>query len=137
MLAERVGLTKGTVSAVLNCTPHSISIPQRTKDRVFAMARELNYQPNPIARALRRSLVGPVNRDDLGIAAGALMFKEAEHLMRAILAIRQAGLSVPGDVSVVALEQFLEFDDSKQRTPTAHSNGAPREWGTFAEDTTC
>lgn len=86
------------------------------------MARELNYQPNPIARALRIGRVAPVNRyetDDLGIAAGALMFSEAEHLMRAILAIRQAGLNVPGDVSIVAGEQFPEFDDFQAAHPHA------------------
>ena len=29
------------------------SIPQETKDRVFAAARELNYRPNYLARSLR------------------------------------------------------------------------------------
>ena len=52
-VAESVGLAPGTVSLVLNNAPGSGSIPQRTKDRVFAAARELNYQPNPVARALR------------------------------------------------------------------------------------
>ncbi len=85
------------------------------------MARELNYQPNPIARALRIGLVAPVNHetDDLGIAAGALVFREADHLMRAILAIHQAGLNVPGDVSLVRVEQFSEFDDFQAAHPHA------------------
>jgi DNA-binding LacI/PurR family transcriptional regulator len=133
MLAQRVGLTKGTVSAVLNCTPHSRTIPQCTKDRVFAAARELNYQPNPIARALRTGLVAPVNHetDDVGNAAGALMFKDAEHLMRAIRAIRQAGLNVPDDVSILGAEEFAEFDDLRaapaiqvQRGPAGTPNSA-------------
>jgi len=28
-------------------------IPQSTKDRILAAVREFNYQPNPLARALR------------------------------------------------------------------------------------
>src|SRR5580700_6537672 len=50
-VAEYVGLATGTVSLVLNHQPESI--PQQTRDRVFAAARKLNYQPNPFARALR------------------------------------------------------------------------------------
>jgi hypothetical protein len=38
---------------VLNNTPASLAIPQRTKDRVFRAARELNYRPNLWARSLR------------------------------------------------------------------------------------
>jgi DNA-binding LacI/PurR family transcriptional regulator len=144
MLAQRVGLTKGTVSAVLNCTPHSRTIPQCTKDRVFAAARELNYQPNPIARALRTGLVAPVNHqpanhelvnhapvnhetDDVGNAAGALMFKDAEHLMRAIRAIRQAGLNVPDDVSILGAEEFAEFDDLRAAPGDSSAAGPSRD----------
>jgi LacI family transcriptional regulator len=53
VVAQYMGLTAGTVSLVLNSAPQSISIPQQTKDRVFAAARKLNYQPNLFARALR------------------------------------------------------------------------------------
>lgn len=52
-LAERLGLAKGTVSAVLNNSPHSTSIPQHTKDRIWAAARQFNYRPNYFARSLR------------------------------------------------------------------------------------
>lgn len=52
-LAERLALAKGTVSAVLNNSPHSTSIPQHTKDRIWAAAREFNYRPNYFARSLR------------------------------------------------------------------------------------
>ncbi len=74
VVAEYVGLTAGTVSLVLNNAPQSISIPQQTKDRVFAAARKLNYQPG------------------------------GEHFLRAVDAIRQAGLRVPGDVAVVRVD---------------------------------
>jgi len=53
-LAKHLGLTKGTVSAVLNDSPYAKAIPQHTKDRIFAAARELNYQPNYFARTLRK-----------------------------------------------------------------------------------
>jgi hypothetical protein len=52
-LAEHVRLTPGTVSAVLNNASYSKSIPQATRDRIFAAAEELNYRPNFFARSLR------------------------------------------------------------------------------------
>jgi DNA-binding LacI/PurR family transcriptional regulator len=105
-VAERVGLAPGTVSLVLNQAPGSESIPQRTKDRVFAAARALKYQPNPLARALRTQQ-GPapnIGEQFAGDAGGALMFVGAEHLLRALHAIREAGLRVPGDVSIVGFD---------------------------------
>lgn len=102
IVAEYVGLAAGTVSAVLNDAPGSRAIPQRTKDRVMQAAAKLNYHPNPFARALR------VNRKATGKTvtrgAGTLMFVSAEHYVRAIQAIRSAGLSVPGDVSIVGVQ---------------------------------
>ena len=52
-VAERVGLAPCSVSAVLNNTPASHAIPQKTKDRIFRAAAELNYRPNLWARSLR------------------------------------------------------------------------------------
>lgn len=52
-VADRVGLAPCSVSAVLNRTPASSGIPQRTKDRVFRAAAQLNYRPNLSARSLR------------------------------------------------------------------------------------
>src|SRR6202044_497361 len=93
----------GTVSLVLNNAPGSASIPQRTKDRVFAAERELNYQPNPVARALRTqtSPARTAGGQDIGNTGGPLMFGDAEHFLPALHAIREAGLPVPGDVSIV------------------------------------
>lgn len=53
MVAKHLGLSPATVSLVLNRSPVADSIPQETKDRVFAAARELNYRPNFMARSLR------------------------------------------------------------------------------------
>jgi DNA-binding LacI/PurR family transcriptional regulator len=51
-VAERLGLNPATVSVVLNNVPGR-SIPQTTRDRIKAAAREMNYQPNLLARSLR------------------------------------------------------------------------------------
>lgn len=106
-VAESVSLAPGTVSLVLNNAPGSMSIPQRTKDRIFAAARELNYQPNPVARALRTQTDPALTLGgrDMGNASGTLMFVGAEHFLRALHAIREAGLRVPGDVSIVGFNQ--------------------------------
>lgn len=51
-LAAHLGLDPATVSVVLNDVPGR-SIPQATRERIKAAARELNYQPNLLARSLR------------------------------------------------------------------------------------
>jgi len=100
-VAEHLGLSSGTISLVLNNAPQAVSIPQRTKDRVIAAARELGYQPNLLARALRTRQDASPSVNDLEKSSGALMFVRPENIGRAIRAIREAGLSVPGDVSFV------------------------------------
>jgi len=52
-VAARVGLAPCSVSAVLNDTKAARAIPQKTKDRVYRAAAELNYRPNILARSLR------------------------------------------------------------------------------------
>lgn len=52
-VADAVGLAPCSVSAVLNDTPASRTIPQTTKDRIFHAAADLNYRPNFWARSLR------------------------------------------------------------------------------------
>jgi len=51
-LAEHLGLNAATVSVVLNDVSGR-SIPQATRDRIKAAAKEFNYQPNHLARSLR------------------------------------------------------------------------------------
>jgi len=51
-LAAHLGLNPATVSVVLNDVPGR-SIPQKTRDRIKAAAKELNYQPSLLARSLR------------------------------------------------------------------------------------
>jgi DNA-binding LacI/PurR family transcriptional regulator len=52
-LADYLSLCPATVSLVLNNVPGR-SIPQETRERVRAAAREFNYQPSLLARSLRK-----------------------------------------------------------------------------------
>ena len=52
-LAEHLGLSPATVSLVINRSTVADSIPQETKDRIFAAARKFKYRPNFFARSLR------------------------------------------------------------------------------------
>jgi DNA-binding LacI/PurR family transcriptional regulator len=106
-VADYLGLTPGTISAVLNNTGASQRIPQPTKDRIFAAARDLNYQPNPLARALRtgKPLARPEAHDS-SLTRGALVIMDADHFVLAMNAIQQVGLRVPDDVSVVEFDHI-------------------------------
>jgi DNA-binding LacI/PurR family transcriptional regulator len=66
-LAECLNLNPATVSVVLNDVPGR-SIPQITRDRIKAVAKKLNYQPNLLARSLRsrRTLTIGILVPDLG-----------------------------------------------------------------------
>src|SRR5205807_9929440 len=66
MVADRVGLTKGTCSAVLNKSVASRSVPAHTQERIHAAARELNYRPSFHARNLgtkRTYMIGVVTQE--------------------------------------------------------------------------
>lgn len=80
-VAERVGLAPCSVSAVLNETPASRTIPQATKDRIFRAAAELNYRPNFWARSLRtkRTRMIAVVTPDFGRAAVARVVAAAQN----------------------------------------------------------
>lgn len=52
-LAEKLGLSPATVSLVINGSHVADSIPQETKDRIFAAVRKYKYRPNFFARSLR------------------------------------------------------------------------------------
>lgn len=103
-VADQLGLTPGTISAVLNHAPGAVRIPQTTKDRIAAVARELNYKPNPLARALRSGRAVIRSEFDSRSTSGALVIVDAGKFTLAMNAIQQAGLRVPDDVSVVEFE---------------------------------
>jgi DNA-binding LacI/PurR family transcriptional regulator len=65
-IARATGLSQSTVSRVLNGAPTVVPIAEKTRERVIATARELEYRPNPLARGLRGSstmLLGVIVRE--------------------------------------------------------------------------
>jgi LacI family transcriptional regulator len=84
VVAQHVGLTPGTVSAVLNNAPSSRSIPQKTKNRIHAAAKELDYRPNFFARTLRskRTYTIGVIAEEIGDSYGSLIISGIEEYLR-------------------------------------------------------
>jgi len=82
-VAQRVGLAPCSVSAVLNNTPASWAIPQRTKERIFRAAGELNYRPNLWARSLRtkRTRLVAAITSDIGRAPVARVVAGVQSLL--------------------------------------------------------
>jgi DNA-binding LacI/PurR family transcriptional regulator len=83
-VAEHVGLTPGTVSAVLNNSPASRSFPEHTKNRILAAVRELNYRPNFFARTLRvkRTFTIGVITEEFGDPYGGMVISGVEQYLR-------------------------------------------------------
>lgn len=79
-VADRLGLTPGTVSATLNNSPAARSIPEHTKERIFAAAKELQYRPNFFARTLRvkRTFTIGVIAEEIGDAYGSQVISGIE-----------------------------------------------------------
>jgi LacI family transcriptional regulator len=102
-VADHLGLTAGTISAVLNNTRAADRIPQGTRDRIVTAARELHYQPNPLARALRTGTTLTAFGTEINSMRGAVVILRAHQFNRAIDAIQQAGLRVHDDFSVLDL----------------------------------
>ena len=84
MVAERVGLTKGTCSAVLNKSAASRSVPLHTQERILRAARELNYRPSFYARNLgvkRTYMIGVVTQE-VGDFYGSPIISGIERFLR-------------------------------------------------------
>src|ERR1700739_4695528 len=84
MVADRVGLTKGTCSAVLNKTAASRSVPLHTQERILAAARELHYRPSFYARNLgvkRTYMIGVVTQE-IGDFYGSPIISGIERYLR-------------------------------------------------------
>jgi len=54
MIAERIKLSSGTVSIVLNGRGNEMRIAQETQNRIWEEAKKLGYKPNIYARRLRQ-----------------------------------------------------------------------------------
>ena len=83
-VAQHLGLTPGTVSAVLNDSPSARSIPEETKNRIRAAAKELNYRPNFFARTLRnkRTYTIGVITEEIGDSYGSAIVSGIEQYLR-------------------------------------------------------
>ncbi len=83
-VAELVGLTASTVSAVLNSSSASHSVPEHTKKRIVEAARALDYRPNFFARSLRakRTYMIGVILEEIGDAYGSLVISGIERHLR-------------------------------------------------------
>jgi len=53
-IARRAGVTKTTVSKVLNRSRSTVRISEPTRQRIFEAVRDLNYRPSFSARCLAR-----------------------------------------------------------------------------------
>jgi DNA-binding LacI/PurR family transcriptional regulator len=65
-IARASGVSQSTVSRVLAGTPTIVPINQTTRERVLAVARQMRYRPNPLARGLRGArtmLLGVIVRE--------------------------------------------------------------------------
>src|SRR3984885_13738155 len=84
-VAKRVGLTPGTVSAVLNNSPACRPVPERTKKRIFAAAPEPAYKPNylPPAPRVKRSFTIGVIASEVGDSYGSLIISGIEQYLHA------------------------------------------------------
>src|SRR5215467_14957664 len=83
-VAEHLGLTPGTVSAVWNNSPASRSIPEHTRKRILDAIRSMKYRPNFMARSLRvqRTFTIGVILEEIGDAYGSVIVSGIEEYVR-------------------------------------------------------
>ncbi len=76
-LATLLGLSRSTISLVLNNAPLSAAIPESTRDRIFKAANKLNYRPDFYAKYLytRRSYTVGLLLPEIGEGAATPILK--------------------------------------------------------------
>lgn len=65
-IAKAAGVSQSTVSRVLSGSASAVAIGPDTRERILAVARDLGYRPNPLARGLRGAstmLLGVIVRE--------------------------------------------------------------------------
>src|ERR1700728_691503 len=75
-LAEHLGLSRTTISMILNDVPEAKRFPEKTRQRVMESAKKLGYRPNYFARSLGRKhtyLIGVIAPDFGNGYEGALL----------------------------------------------------------------
>ncbi len=114
-VAEHVGLAPGTVSAVLNDAPSARSIPEHTRQRIHAAARELNYRPNFLARSLRKKRTYTVGLilEEIGDAYGSMVISGVEAYLRQhnyffLTVTHRHDMAMLRDYSQLLLERAVE-----------------------------
>src|SRR5579863_9608692 len=83
-LAERVGLSRTTISMILNDVPEATRFPEETRRRVVESAKRLGYRPNYFARSLgkkRSYLIGVIAPDFGDGFEAALLSGFQRHLL--------------------------------------------------------
>jgi DNA-binding LacI/PurR family transcriptional regulator len=117
-VARHAGLSRATVSYVLNNTPHQV-IPERTRQRVLAAAAELGYTPSAAARALssgRSDVVLLVLPDwPIGPSLGQLLESLSTALAQCGLAFvahpRSAGRSISDVWKAITPAAVISFEE--------------------------
>ena len=129
-VARATGLSRATVSYVLNDTPHQ-AIPETTRRRVLEAAAALGYTPSAAARALRsgRSEVVLALLPDwpIGSSVGALIESLSAELARHGLTFvvhpyAQGGRAMSEvwkAITPAAVVTFAELDDREAKTMRA------------------
>jgi len=79
-LAEHLGLSRATISLVLNDSPVAKEFSQATRERILQAAREFNYKPNYFARYLnnKRSFLVGIMVPDIGEGYDAAVLSGVE-----------------------------------------------------------
>ena len=101
-IADRVGLSVATVSKALGDDPQ---IPERTKDRVRAMSKELGYRPRRYQRSgARRARPGRLGRVGLVLVQET---PEVEHLTALTRACDDAEARITLEVTSIAADDSV------------------------------
>jgi DNA-binding LacI/PurR family transcriptional regulator len=128
-VAHHLGLTPGTVSAVLNDSPSARSIPPETKNRIRTAAKELNYRPNFFARTLRnkRTFTIGVIAEEIGDSYSSPIISGIEQYLRQrnyffLTVVHRHDLALLSRYSQLLVERGVEgiitVDTTVQDAPT-------------------
>jgi LacI family transcriptional regulator len=111
-VARKVGVSRATVSYVLNNVPNA-SIPDETQARIWAAVNELGYRPNAIAKGLRgakSNVVGFITDDIVDTPFTIDIIKGAQ------------------DVALANNKMFLMMDSGKNLTTEKRIFQMVMEW---------
>jgi DNA-binding LacI/PurR family transcriptional regulator len=128
-VAREVGVSRATVSYVLNNTPHQ-KIPEATRRRVLEAAARLEYAPSAAARALRSGRSDLVlcllpdwpMGEQVGVTLDTLSASLAEHGLTFIVHPRARGARPISEIwkavtpaAVLAFEEFSDDESAAMR----------------------